>query len=88
MRGIYAHPMRMSDIGVNAWGFTVGGFRFMAKMDRRPWPEFLLGLRREMVVNGNDRLYGFVRDFDGSTEHIAALKMAGAHFGRQQAKTR
>ena len=37
----------------------------MAKMDQKQWPKFTLGLRKEMVVNGNDKLYGFVRRLRG-----------------------
>jgi hypothetical protein len=86
VEGVYTHPVRMTGVAVNMWGFTAGGFRFMAKIDQRQWPQFDLRLRKQMVVNGNDRLYGFVTDYEGSTEHLAALRMAGAQTARQQKK--
>lgn len=89
VEGVYTHPVRMTRVGVNVWGFTAGGFRFMAKMDQRPWPARLdqLGLLKEMVVNGNDKLYGFVADYEGSTEHLASLRMAGAQIVRKKARS-
>ena len=88
VEGVYTHPVRMTRVGVNVWGFTAGGFRFMAKLDQRQWPGIPLGLRKEMVVNGNDKLCGLVADYGGSTEHLASLRMAGAHMARQQKATR
>lgn len=84
VEGVYTSPVRMTDVGINVWGFTLSGFRFMAKIDKREWPHFPIGLRREMVVNGNDKLYGFLGPYEGSTEHFASLRMAGAHKMRQK----
>jgi hypothetical protein len=84
VEGLYTSPVRMTNVGINVWGFTLCGFRFMAKMDKRQWPRIPIGLRKEMVVNGNDKLYGFRGPYEGSTEHLTSLQMAGAHLIRHR----
>ena len=38
----------------------------MAKLDERPFE----GILPEVIVNGNDRLFGVFIDFEGTSEHI------------------
>jgi hypothetical protein len=72
---VIAFPTRMTGVAATVWGFTAGGFRFMAKIDERPWPS---KLPNEMVVNGNDKLCGFVFDYERSSEHSIIVSMARA----------
>jgi hypothetical protein len=73
--GVIGFPARMTGARVTVWGFAAGGFRFMAKMDKRRWPD---GLPNEMIVNGNNELHGYVVDQELSPEHRLIVKMAGA----------
>ena len=82
--GVYTLPSRVSNLGVNGWGYAVSGFRIVAKMDRRPWPGMPVEGVKFFVVNGNDRLNGMYISFNGSPEHRATLAMAQAHKVRQQ----
>jgi hypothetical protein len=86
VEGVYTSPVRMTNVGINVWGFTLSGFRFMLRMDKRHWPRFAIDMRKEMVVNGNDKLYGFLGPYEGSTEHLVSLGMAGAEKLRQQTR--
>jgi hypothetical protein len=81
--GLYTAPSTVSGLGVNGWGFAVSGFRFVAKMDKRPWPDVPADTAKEFVVNGRDRILGMFVDFEGSLEHRATLKMAGAALARK-----
>jgi hypothetical protein len=65
VNGVIAFPARMTGAGVRLWAFAAGGFRFMEKMDKRRWPK----LPKEMVVNGNNQLYGCVEDLELLDEH-------------------
>lgn len=84
VEGVYTSPSTVHGLGVNGWGFAVSGFRFVAKMDKRPWPGLPAEFVKEMVVNGSNNLVGMFVDFAGSLEHRATLEMAAAHLARKQ----
>ena len=77
---LYTCPARLETAGRNCWYFALSGFRFVAKLDERPFE----GIPPEVIVNGNDRLFGAFIDFEGTSEHQAMADMAGAHVLRQK----
>ncbi len=84
VEGIYTLPAKIEGLGVNGWGFAVSGFRFIVKVDGRPWPELPTESAKEIIVNGNNKLAGVFYEFEGSVEHKATLKMAIAHLDRSK----
>lgn len=86
-RQLYTLPSRVTDLGVNGWGFAAGGFKFVAKMDKRKWPNLPAGSKNPYVVNGRNYMAGLFVNFAGSVEHLATLKMAGAQVRRDRNKT-
>lgn len=86
--GFYSSPSRLGNLGVNGWKFALSGFKFVAKMDQRPWPDIPAEIRDAIVVNGNSDLRGSFVDFRGSSEHRAALAMAGAQLARNRRKSK
>lgn len=83
---VYTSPSRVSNLGVNGWGFAISGFRIVAKIDKRAWPGMPAEAAKAFFVNGSDALRGFFVDFEGSVEHRAAAAMALAQRARQQVK--
>jgi hypothetical protein len=85
-RFIYTFPTFDNSTGVNRWGFVAGGFRFVCKIDKRPWsgipPEYL----KRAVVNGNNRLFGMFVDFEETIEHRGAMLWKRADLVRRSAK--
>jgi hypothetical protein len=79
---LYTCPARLETAGRNCWYFALSGFRFVAKLDERPFD--FEGTLPEVIVNGNDRLFGFFIDFEGTSEHQAMAHVAGAHVQRQK----
>jgi hypothetical protein len=69
----YTAPVRFKWDDLNGWAFALHGFRFMAKIDRRPWPREL----NPAIVNGNDKLLGVFVNYETTGEHRAALSMVG-----------
>lgn len=85
-RFIYSFPDFDNLAGINRWGFVAGGFRFVCKMDKRPWsgisPEYL----KEAAVNGKDRLFGMFIDYEETSEHRGAVQMRHADISRRTAR--
>jgi hypothetical protein len=71
----YTAPSRFKIAGLDGWGFALGGFRVMAKIDMRPLPSEL----RPAIVNGNTKLIGAFVNYETTTEGQAMLNMARAH---------
>lgn len=83
---IYSFPTFDNSTGVNRWGFAAGGFRFICKLDQRPWSGVPAELLAISVVNGSDHLFGMFVDFEGTSEHRGAVLMAHAESSRRRAK--
>jgi hypothetical protein len=77
---LYTCPARLETAGRNCRYFPLSGFRFVAKLDERPFE----GIPREAIVNGNNRLFGGFIDFEGPSEHQAIKEMAKANVLRQK----
>jgi hypothetical protein len=75
----YTAPSRFKIDGLDGWGFALGGFRVMAKIDPRPLPVAL----QPAIINGNTRLFGAFVNYERTTEGQAVLDMARAHRARQ-----
>ena len=72
----YTSPARGKILDdLNGWTFALGGFRIMAKIDRRPFPA-LLG---PAIVNGNSKLIGAFGDFTSTVEGQTMAKRALKH---------
>ncbi len=81
---LYTCPARLETAGRNGWYFALSGFRFVAKLDERPFE----GIPPEAIVNGNDRLFGAFIDYEGTSEHQATVNMVQAHVQRKKHKTK
>ena len=75
----YTAPSRFKIDDLDGWGFALGGFRIMAKIDPRP----LSGALQPAIVNGNTRLFGAFVNYERTTEGQAMLNKARAHRARQ-----
>jgi hypothetical protein len=77
----YSAPARSKYlVGLNGWGFSLHGFKIMAKLDKRPLPADL----RPAIVNGNTQLTGALVDYLSTVEGRAVLDMAAAQRARQR----
>jgi hypothetical protein len=85
-RLIYTFPTPDKSTGVNRWGFVAGGFRFVCKMDKRPWSGLPQEYLKLAVVNGKDRLFGMFADFEETAEHRGALFSKRADLARRASK--
>jgi hypothetical protein len=74
----YTAPSIFKIAGLNGWGFALGGFRVMAKIDSRRLSHEL----RSAVVNDNTRLWGAFVNYEGTTEGQAMFKMAHVQYAR------
>jgi hypothetical protein len=78
----YSSPVRTKIDGLNCWQMSLRGFKFVAKLDRRPLPN----IWHRTIINGGNKLFGAVLDFEGTVEHRAMLRMAGADLERRRSK--
>lgn len=80
VEGFYTHPVRSRSKRAvyNFYGFSVGGFRVLAKLDARRFPR---GLAR-FVVNGNDSLRGTFVKLEETETHSVILEMLAADASR------
>ena len=74
----YTSPTPFTIAGLNGWGFALGGFRVMAKIDPRPLPNEL----GQAIVNGSTRLVGAFVNYDTTTEGLSMLNMAWSNRAR------
>src|SRR5262249_50888754 len=79
----YSAPARSKFQSLNGWGFSLHGFKIMAKLDKRPLPAEL----EPAIVKGNTRLTGAFVDFLSTVEGKAVLDMAAMHRVRQARTT-
>lgn len=79
----YSAPARGKYLdGLNGWGFSLHGFKIMAKLDKRPLPDDL----SPAIVNGNTQIVGAFTDYLSTVEGKAMLDMAAAARARRQAQ--
>jgi hypothetical protein len=78
----YSAPARSNFNGLNGWGFSLHGFKIMAKFDRRQ----LSAVYRPAIVNCNTRLTGAFVDYLSTVEGRAMLDMAAARRARRIAR--
>jgi hypothetical protein len=79
----YSAPARSKYLdGLKGWGFSLHGFKIMAKLDKRPLPTDL----HPAIVNGNTQLTGAFVDYLSTVEGRAVLDMAAAQRARRQAR--
>lgn len=72
----YSSPARGKILDdLNGWTFALGGFRIMAKFDRRRFPALLT----PAIVNGNTKLMGVFGDFRSTVEGQTMAKRALKH---------
>jgi hypothetical protein len=77
----YSAPARSKYLDrLNGWGFSLHGFKIMAKLDKRPLPTDL----HPAIVNGNTQLTGAFVDYLSTVEGKAVLEMAAAQRARRQ----
>jgi hypothetical protein len=75
----YSLP-KLTKFGVHrAYGFSLGGFQIIAKMDSRPWPATF----RPWIVNGNSVLRGLLVEF----KETGDFEMMMQSYHTQQART-
>jgi hypothetical protein len=70
--GLYTLPVPAPFLGLNAFGFSLAGYRVMAKIDPRPVPDDW----KRYVLNGKRTFRGFFVDFEHSLEFSRAIQMA------------
>ncbi len=64
VEGMYSVPERGRFEGLNMWGFIIGGFRIMAKLDNKRLPK----LFRPLSINKSLVMRGFIGKFEDSIE--------------------
>ncbi len=79
---MYSSPVDMRDPDFNSYGFSMLGFHFLAKVDRRPFPS----LYTPYVMNGSSMLRGYFVDFHDTPQGRGAREMLAA--GRLQRRGR
>jgi hypothetical protein len=80
VEGLYTHPVRhRKNPDYNLYSFTVGGFRFFAKVDARPFPKVLA----PYVLSGCGPFRGRIAKLEETEVHSAALEMLAADHMRK-----
>jgi|GEM_PF-1397268 len=72
VEGMYSVPERGRFEGLNIWGFIIGGFRIMAKLDNKRLPE----LFRPLSINKSLVMCGFIGKFEDSIEFRHIVKFS------------
>jgi hypothetical protein len=80
--GFYSVPVRGLIEGLNAYSFSLAGFRVTAKFDTMPWPMQW----ESFIINGKDALRGFFVEIEGTPEFERIKSMVVADHFRQLAK--
>jgi hypothetical protein len=75
----YTVPVPLKFGEYDAYGFALNGFRIMAKLDDRPFPDTF----KPFVLNGNTCFRGIFVDLEKTTEFEAMNRMAVASIKRQ-----
>jgi hypothetical protein len=75
LKGIYSLPVRSPFGELNAYGFSLTGFRILAKLDNRPINQQF----RPFTINGNNILRGFFIEFEKTQEWTKIKEIAGRH---------
>jgi hypothetical protein len=81
---MYSSPVRMKDPEFNSYGFSMLGFHFQAKVDRRPFPP----IYTPYVMNGGRLLRGYFVDFHDTPQGRGAREMLAAGRRRRGRKER
>jgi hypothetical protein len=68
---MYSSPVNMRGSDFNAYGFSMLGFHFLAKVDRRPFPS----IYTPYVMNGRSLLRGYFVDFHDTPQGRGAREM-------------
>jgi hypothetical protein len=74
---MYSSPVDMKGPDFNAYGFSMLGFHFLAKVDLRPFPS----IYRPWVMNGSNLLRAYSVDFHdtrqgrGAHETLATIRI-------------
>ena len=68
---MYSSPVSMKDLEFNSYGFSMLGFHFLAKVDRRPFPSIFA----PYVMNGGGLLRGYFVDFHDTPQGRGAREM-------------
>jgi hypothetical protein len=71
IRGFYTLPQKHFIKGVRYYVFSLGGFRIIAKVDRRPTPQFLIPL----TINGRQEMVGLIDDIERTKEFAGMADM-------------
>lgn len=73
--GIYFHPVRNTFRGFNTYGFGIGGFRIITKVDNRRFPEGY----SPMIINRSDSFRGIFIEFEKSSEFQSIVDIMKAN---------
>src|SRR4029077_19445741 len=68
---MYSSPVDMKGPDFNSYGFSMLGFHFLAKVDRRPFPSIYL----PYVMNGSRLLRGYFVEFHDTPQGRGAREM-------------
>jgi hypothetical protein len=71
---MYSSPVDMRGPDFNSYGFSMLGFHFLAKVDRRPFPS----IYAPYVMNGRRLLRGYFVDFHDTPQGRGARQMLAA----------
>ena len=71
IKRLYFLPVRTRFGEFTSYSISLAGFRFMAKIDRRPFPiQF-----NPFILNGNKVFRGFIIEFEKTLEFHQAMEM-------------
>jgi hypothetical protein len=79
--GLYFHPVRRPFGQLNAYGFGLAGFRIVAKLDNRLFPEEF----RPMVINRANVFRGSFKRFEDCSEFQSIAEIVRSNAGRKNA---
>ena len=81
VEGFYTHPVRhRKNRSYNLYSFGVGGFRFVAKVDAKPFPKDLASY----VLSGHGPFRGRIAKLEGNEMHSAIMEMFVADHSRRK----
>jgi hypothetical protein len=82
VEGFYSLPVRGLIGSLNAYSFSLAGFRVTAKLDAMPWA----AQWESFIINGKDALHGFFVEIEATPEFERIASMMVADHFRQLAK--
>jgi hypothetical protein len=80
---LFFYPVWANFLGRNTVGFSAGGFRFVSKIDRRPFP----GAMRPLILNAGKLFRGLYLKLEDTEEYRGMVGLVAANAKRATSRT-